>query len=75
MRLKWTGNKDNVLEQLADLKLNALQELEGINSIKELESWRVHCLGRTHRILESLIMKFEKNFSFYFFALRKTSYF
>jgi len=26
--------------------VNALQELEGINSVKELESWRVHYLGR-----------------------------
>ena len=35
-----------MLQQLEELKLNALQELEGINNIKELESWRVHYLGK-----------------------------
>ena len=35
-----------MLEQLEELKLNALRELEGIDSIKELESWRVRYLGK-----------------------------
>ena len=35
-----------MLQQLEELKSNALQELEGINNIKELESWRVHYLGK-----------------------------
>jgi len=46
-----------MLKQLEELKLNALQELEGIDSIKELESWRVRYLGKKSnltRILRSL---------------------
>jgi len=35
-----------MLEQLGELKLNALKELEAITSIKELELWRVHYLGK-----------------------------
>ena len=35
-----------MLNQLKELKLNALRELDGINDVKELESWRVRYLGR-----------------------------
>ncbi len=35
-----------MLEQLEELRQKALHELEGINNIKELESWRVRCLGK-----------------------------
>jgi len=35
-----------MLKQLEELKLSAIKELEGINNIKELESWRVHYLGK-----------------------------
>ena len=35
-----------MLKQLEELKLKALQELESINNTKELESWRVHYLGK-----------------------------
>ena len=54
MRLKWTGNKENVLKQLEELKVNALQELEDIHNIKELESWRVHYLGRKSHLTNIL---------------------
>ena len=54
MRLKWTGNKENMLEQLEELKSKALQELEGIKDIKELESWRVHYLGRKSELTKVL---------------------
>lgn len=43
-----------MLKQLEDLKLDALQELEGIGNIKELESWRVHCLGRKSHLTNIL---------------------
>jgi phenylalanyl-tRNA synthetase alpha chain len=43
-----------MLKQLEDLKLNALQELEGINNVKELESWRVHYLGRKSELTNIL---------------------
>jgi len=43
-----------MLKQLEDLQLNALQELEGINNIKELESWRVHYLGRKSHLTNIL---------------------
>ena len=35
-----------MLKQLEELKLKALQELGSINNTKELESWRVHYLGK-----------------------------
>ena len=54
MRLKWTGNKENVLKQLEELKVNALQELEDIRNIKELESWRVYYLGRKSHLTNIL---------------------
>jgi len=54
LRLKWTGNKENVLKQLEELKVNALQELEDIHNIKELESWRVHYLGRKSHLTNIL---------------------
>ncbi len=35
-----------MLKQLEELKLRALQELEDINNTRELESWRIHYLGK-----------------------------
>jgi len=43
-----------VLKQLEELKVNALQELEDIHNIKELESWRVHYLGRKSHLTNIL---------------------
>ena len=43
-----------MLQQLGKLKVNALQELEGINNVKELESWRVHYLGRKSHLTKVL---------------------
>ncbi|GAI93263.1 unnamed protein product, partial [marine sediment metagenome] len=43
-----------MLQQLEDLKLNALQELEGIGNIREFESWRVHYLGRKSHLTNIL---------------------
>jgi len=46
-----------MLKQLEELKLNALKELDAINDLKELESWRVRYLGKKSeltRILRSL---------------------
>jgi len=43
-----------MLKQLEDLKLNALQELEGISNVKGLESWRVHYLGRKSHLTKIL---------------------
>ncbi len=43
-----------MLKQLEDLKLNALRELGGINSIKELESWRVRYSGRKSQLTNIL---------------------
>ncbi len=54
MRLKWTGNRKSMLEQLEELKSKALQELEGISTVKELESWRVHYLGRKSELTKVL---------------------
>ena len=35
-----------MLQRLEELKLNALRELDAVNNLKELESWRVRYLGR-----------------------------
>ncbi len=35
-----------MITQLEELKVNALQELEGIHNVKELELWRVRYLGK-----------------------------
>ena len=35
-----------MLQRLEEIKLNALKELEAIKNAKELESWRVHYLGK-----------------------------
>ncbi len=43
-----------MLQQLEKLKVNALQELESINNVKELESWRVHYLGRKSHLTKVL---------------------
>ncbi len=43
-----------MLQQLEELKLNALQGLEGINTVKELESWRIRYLGRKSHLTKVL---------------------
>jgi len=43
-----------MLEQLEELKANALQQLEGIDHIKELESWRVRYLGKKSELTKVL---------------------
>ena len=43
-----------MLPQLEELRLNALQELGGITSRKELESWRIHHLGKKSSLTEIL---------------------
>jgi len=37
--------------EVEELKANALRELEGINNIKELESWQVRYLGRKSNLI------------------------
>ena len=39
-----------MLKQLDDLQSTALKELENINNIKEMESWRVCYLGRRSQL-------------------------
>jgi len=41
-------------KQPEELKDNALKELEGINNIKELESWRVRYLGKKSELANTL---------------------
>ncbi len=43
-----------MIKQLEELKLNALRELESVTNIKELESWRVHYLGRKSQLIKLL---------------------
>jgi len=43
-----------MLQQLEELKLKAFQELEGINDVKDLESWRIHYLGRKSELTNIL---------------------
>ncbi len=43
-----------MLQQLEELKLNALQELESIDTAKELESWRVRYLGKKSNLTKVL---------------------
>ena len=43
-----------MLQQLEELKLNALQELEATNNTKELESWRVCYLGKKGELTKIL---------------------
>ncbi|MFC1950260.1 phenylalanine--tRNA ligase subunit alpha [Chloroflexota bacterium] len=43
-----------MLKQIEDLEVNALRELDGINNIKELESWRVRYLGRKSHLTNVL---------------------
>ena len=43
-----------MLQQLEELKLNALQELDGTNHIKELEAWRVRYLGKKSELTKVL---------------------
>ena len=41
-------------EQIEELKQKALQELEGIDNVKDLESWRVHYLGKKSELTQIL---------------------
>jgi phenylalanyl-tRNA synthetase alpha chain len=41
-------------EQIEELKQKALQELKGIDNIKDLESWRVHYLGKKSPLTQIL---------------------
>ncbi len=43
-----------MLQQLEELKSNALRELEGLNDIKDLESWRVRYLGKKSGLIKIL---------------------
>ncbi len=43
-----------MLRRLEELKSNALRELEGITSAADLESWRVHYLGRKSQLTNIL---------------------
>jgi len=43
-----------MLQQLEELKLNALQKLGGITNLKELESWRVRYLGKKSELTKVL---------------------
>jgi len=43
-----------MLKQLEELKSSALQELEGIDQVKELESWRVRYLGKKSQLTKIL---------------------
>ncbi len=40
--------------EIDELRQKALRELEGINSIKDLDSWRVRYLGRKSKLTETL---------------------
>ena len=44
----------DVPEQLAELKVRALQELADIDDAKELESWRVQYLGKKSELVQVL---------------------
>ena len=43
-----------MLEPLEELKSNALNDLEAVASVKELELWRVHYLGKKSELNETL---------------------
>jgi len=43
-----------LLKQLEELKSSAIQELEGIDNIRELESWRVCYLGKESQLTKAL---------------------
>lgn len=43
-----------MLQQLEELKSNALKELADINNTQQLESWRVHYLGRKSHLTRTL---------------------
>jgi len=43
-----------MLQQLEELKLNALRELDGVTDARELESWRVRYLGKKSKLTEVL---------------------
>ena len=43
-----------MLDQLKALQHNALQELAIVSDIKELESWRVRCLGKKSELIQVL---------------------
>ena len=41
-------------EQVEELKQKALQELKGVDNLKDLESWRVHYLGKKSPLTQIL---------------------
>jgi phenylalanyl-tRNA synthetase alpha chain len=41
-------------EQIEELKQKALQELKGIDNVKDLESWRIHYLGKKSPLTQIL---------------------
>ncbi len=43
-----------MLQRIEELRLNALRELESISSVKELESWRIHYLGKKSELTKVL---------------------
>jgi len=43
-----------MINQLEELKVSALEELEGVNTAKELESWRVCFLGKKSNLVKIL---------------------
>jgi phenylalanyl-tRNA synthetase alpha chain len=43
-----------MLQQLEELKVNALQDLEGISDVKGLEAWRVRYLGKKSELTKVL---------------------
>ncbi len=43
-----------MLQQLEELKLNALRELQDIDNFRELELWRVHYLGKKSPLTKAL---------------------
>ena len=42
----------SILQQLEEIRIKALDELDGISDIKELESWRIHYLGKKSQLIE-----------------------
>ncbi len=43
-----------MLEQIEEIKSAALKQLDGIDNVKELESWRVHYLGKKSPLTQML---------------------
>ena len=43
-----------MLKQLEELKIKALREIDGVSNVKELDSWRVHYLGKKSELTKVL---------------------